>query len=463
MIKEKKDLHLGLDGIPRTDFTIEKLGEARFPSPFAYSTVQGDSIVNFVEDSEHVLFDARYDSAYTPEQNGNFAAQDNLMERAGPRGKLYFDPQRVTAGICTCGGLCPGLNDVIRAIVRSLTIGYKIKQVWGFRYGFKGMLKDSPFSPIVLTKELVDDIHKQGGSFLGSARGGTEKPNDIVDTLMKHHINVLFVIGGDGSQKGAKLIAETAEKRGYQLSVVGVPKTIDNDLMFIQKTFGFETAVAKAQEAVSAAHIEAKGAYNGIGLVKVMGRDSGFIAAETALASHEVNFVLIPEVPFDLYGANGLLHLLQQRLRAKNHAVIVVAEGAGQNLMDTEVGLLNSKDAGGNKKMHDIGPYLREKIMQYFNEIGMDISVRYIDPSYIIRASTPVPSDALYCARLGANAVHAAMSGRTKVLMSYWSGAYVHVPITLATQKRNKLNPESSLWRDVLESTLQPPVMNNRS
>ncbi|MGL4524703.1 MAG: ATP-dependent 6-phosphofructokinase [Spirochaetia bacterium] len=461
MTEDRRNLELGLAGIDNLDFTIEKLGKATHESPFLYSSVYGDKRANFVPDTDKVLFDTRYDASVSPEQNGNFLASSNLMEKAGPRQKLYFDPARVNAGICTCGGLCPGLNDVIRSVVRSLMLGYKVKNVWGFRYGFKGMLKLTPSPPMRLDTEIVDEIHKVGGSILGSARGGGEFPEEIVDTLVRYNINMLFVIGGDGTQKGAHRIAETAQKRGYEIAVVGIPKTIDNDLMFIQKSFGFETAVEKAQESVVTAHTEAKGAHNGVGLVKLMGRDSGFIAAQTALASHEANFVLIPEVPFQLEGENGLLKLLEKRLARKGHAVIVVAEGAGQDLIAKEHGGTDECDAGGNKKLLDIGHYLKEKMMTYFKSVGMDANVRYIDPSYIIRASAPIASDALYCARLGSNAVHAAMAGSTKMVISYWNGAFTHVPSSLVTSGRNTLNPESSLWRDVLESTLQPVIIGN--
>lgn len=456
MTEERRKLELGLEGVGELDFSIKTLGEAKHNSPFIYSTVYGDAKANFVPDTDRILFDTRYDQSKTPEMNGDFTAESNMMEKAGPRKMIYFDPNRVNAGICTCGGLCPGLNDVIRSIVRSLMLGYKVKTIWGFRYGFKGMLKTPLAAPLRLNPEGVDEIHKVGGSILGSARGGGEYPDEIVDTLMRYKINVLFVIGGDGTQKGALKIAETAEQRGYEIAVVGVPKTIDNDLMFVQRSFGFETAVEKAQEAVTAAHTEAKCAHNGIGLVKLMGRDSGFIAAQTALASHEVNFVLIPEVPFKLYGARGLLMLLEERLTRKGHALIVVAEGAGQELMAEEFGSLDERDAGGNKKMRDVGSYLKDKIGEYCKERSLDATVRYIDPSYIIRASVPGASDALYCARLGSNAVHAAMAGRTKLLVSYWNGSFTHVPARLVTIGRNKLSPESSLWRDVMESTLQP-------
>ncbi|NIZ19746.1 ATP-dependent 6-phosphofructokinase [Entomospira culicis] len=454
-VEQKKKSYL--DGI---DFTIPTLGENKYDSPF-FKTSGSDSI-DFVSDGDYTLYKVDTND-FTDRKLQEEAIHDprNRMERAGARKKLYFNPDNVRAGISTSGGLCPGLNDVIRSLVRSLMLGYGVKTVWGFRYGYRGFLLDSPMGPMRLDPDIVDDIHLEGGTILGSARGGGEKTEEIVDTLQRYRINMLFVIGGDGSQKGAAAIADEAERRGYDLAVVGVPKTIDNDLSFINKSFGFETAVGIAQESVYAAHVEANGVMNGVGLVKVMGRDSGFIAAQTALASQQANYVLIPEVPFDLDGPKGLLKSLTERLGRKGHAVIVVAEGAGADLMEAEWGKIGEKDAGGNARMHDIGLFLKEKISAHFKSIGLDAMVRYIDPSYTIRASAPNSNDAIYCARLGNNAVHAAMAGKTKVLMSQWNGIYVHVPIKLATRSRNKINPRGRLWQDVLESTWQPINMKN--
>lgn len=450
---------------PTFKFSIDNLGECSFNSPFTYSSSFGDNRVNFVKDCEKILYNVFVDDS--DEENLNkdlkkISRPENRLEKAGPREKIFFNPAETNVAICTCGGLCPGLNDVIRSIVRNLEHGYKVKNIWGFRYGYKGFLLNAAKGPIKLDSEYVDEILTQGGTILGSARGGGEKTMEIVDTLQRYGINILFVIGGDGTQKGGMQISTEAARRGYKLSVVGIPKTIDNDISYVNKTFGFETAVGKAAESLKSAHIEAIGAYNGIGLVKLMGRDSGFIAAQTALASQEANFVLIPEIPFDLEGENGFLKALEKRLRTKRHALVVVAEGAGQDLLEKEHGISDVVDAGGNKKLYDIGSFMKDKINAYFKEINMEATIRYIDPSYIIRASAPNSNDAIFCARLATNAVHAAMAGKTNMLISQWNGIYVHVPVALATSKRNKIHPESSLWRDVLESTLQPISMKNK-
>lgn len=434
------------------DFTVPNLGPCNIPSPIGYDTGQGSLPVKYVSDDEAIVFNVYA----TKGQDCPEYSPAELMEKAGPREKIYFQPSHVHAGIVTCGGLCPGLNDVIRAIVRNLWYGYNVRRISGIQFGYKGFLPQYNYPPVPLDPEVVDDIHKKGGSMLGSSRGGNDIPA-IVDAIERLNLNMLFTIGGDGTQRGALAIAEEIERRRLKVAVVGIPKTIDNDLSFIQKSFGFETAVGKAVEAVSSAHVEAENAINGIGLVKVMGRESGFIAAHTALASSDVNFVLIPEVEFDLDGENGLLACLKRRLLRRGHAVIVVAEGAGQNLLQQT----NQIDASGNRKLGDIGVFLRDRIQEYLTREGMEFNLRYIDPSYMIRSAPADPNDSFYCARLGANAVHAAMAGKTKILISLWSNKFVHLPIQMAVSGRNRVKPDGSLWRDVLEATRQPVSMRN--
>jgi 6-phosphofructokinase 1 len=435
------------------DFTVPSLGIAKLNSPIALSKVYGDSIANYVTDDEQVL----YHLNYGPEERkeGFSFAHGGTLQKAGPREKIYFNPDHVRAGILTCGGLCPGLNDVIRAVVRTLWHRYGVRTIVGIRYGYNGLLGEIKNSIMELNPDVVDDIHRIGGSVLGSSRGGGDRTSDIVDSIERLNLNQLYVIGGDGTQKGALKIANEILERGLKIAVVGVPKTIDNDLSFIEKSFGFETAVVKATEAVFAAHQEAHSAYNGIGLVKVMGRESGFIAAHTAIASHEVNYVLIPEVPFALEGPNGLFYHLEKRLEKRNHAVILVSEGAGQDLIAEESAKLGT-DPSGNKKLGDIGTFLRDKITEHFKSIGMPMSLKYIDPSYIIRSSVAIPSDSMYCSRLGSNAVHAAMAGKTKILVSLVNNHFVYLPIDVAVQTRNTVDPESSLWRDVIDATGMP-------
>ncbi len=433
------------------DFTVPALGPCKVASPIPLSKRLGDFIANYVRDDEYVV----YETNATPGETVSFDKK-SLMEKAGPREHIFFDPQKVHAAIVTCGGLCPGLNDVVRSIVLALWHQYGVRRISGIRYGYRGFLFEEKYPLMELLPEVVKIIHRQGGTILGSSRGYGDRISEIVDSMEKHGINVLFTIGGDGTQRGSLKIAQEIERRGLQAVVIGIPKTIDNDLSFIQKSFGFETAVSEAAHAVYGAHVEAHDAVNGIGLVKLMGRESGFIAAYTALGTRDVNFVLVPEVPFDLEGENGLLAHLQKRLEERNHAVIVVAEGAGQ---DHLAAASTEFDASGNKKLGDIGTFLEERITQYFKQKNIEINLKYIDPSYTIRSTPANPIDSIYCARLGANAVHAAMAGRTKMLISLMNNTFVHVPTELAVSKRNCIDPESALWRDVIESTGQPPLM----
>ena len=438
------------------DFSVPTLGECTIPSPIMLSTVQGDRAANYVGDADYVRNEIDAKVGTQPD-----LGPSQLLQKAGPRAKIYFGPSHVHAGIVTCGGLCPGLNDVIRAIVRCLWYRYGVRRITGIRYGYKGFLPEYNFEVKDLNPEIVDDIHKMGGTILGSSRGGGERTQEIVDAIERLNLNMLFTIGGDGTQKGAIAIAREIEKRKLKVAVVGIPKTIDNDLLFIDRSFGFETAVAKAAEAVSGAHAEAHSSMNGIGLVKLMGRDSGFIAVHTVLAVHEANFVLIPEVPFDMEGPAGLLAQLESRLARRHHAVVVVAEGAGQEILAADGETSSGKDASGNQKLLDIGLFLKERIVAYFGEKGMEVNLKYIDPSYLVRSAPASPTDSVYCERLGNNAVHAAMAGKTMVLIGLVNGEFVHLPMAVAVLNRSHVDPEGALWRDAVDATQQPFSMKN--
>jgi 6-phosphofructokinase 1 len=434
---------------PEYDFTIRRLGEAHVPSPLGLSNEFGDFIANYVGDDELVRY--RIDVSATAE-----AHPTELLEKAGPRQHIYFDPAKVHAGVVTCGGLCPGLNNVIRAVVMTLWHGYGVRRISGVRYGYQGFLPERRLAVTELDPEVVLDIHREGGTMLGSSRGGGERTSDIVDAMEQMNMNVLFAVGGDGTQRGASRLVEEIVRRGSKIAVVGIPKTIDNDLSFVEKSFGFETAVSRAVEPVASAHTEAVGCINGVSIVKVMGRESGFIAAHTALATNDVNFVLIPEVPFDIDGPNGLLAHLEKRLDHRHHAVLLVAEGAGQEWVES-----GGADPSGNKKLGDVGLCLKDRIAAHFRAKNREINLKYIDPSYIIRSAPANPIDAVYCARLGGNAVHAAMSGRTECLVGLVNNRFVHVPMHVAVSRRNRVDPESPLWRDVIEATGQPALMKN--
>jgi len=404
---------------------------------------------HYVEEHDRVLLEDTL-SAITARNRP--AAELPGFEPAGPRRKIFFDPSKTRAGIVTCGGLCPGLNDVIRGLTLELCIGYGVQRVYGFCNGFQGFIPEFRRAVIELTPQVVSTINEHGGTILGSSRGEQDSAA-VVDCLERMGVNLLFVIGGDGAIRGAMKIVQEITARGAKIAVVGVPKTIDNDIMFIDQSFGFQTAFSEATKSIRAAHIESTGAPNGVGLVKLMGRHSGFIACYASLAMSNVNFVLIPEVPFRLDGDGGVLAVLRRRLERTGHAVIVVAEGAGQELMEAAG---DATDASGNKKLTDIGPWLRDQITDHFKSVGVELNLKYIDPSYAIRSVPANPHDSVYCVRLAHNAVHAAMSGRTEMLIGRWHGRFVHVPMSLATRHRNTVDPHGDLWMSVLEATGQP-------
>ncbi len=432
------------------DLCVESLGEPTIPSPLGLSTVYGDDTANYVDDSQSVLMLQDRDEVVARVKQGKPLP---AFERAGPRQKIYFDSAKTRAAIVTCGGLCPGINNVIRTLVMELFYRYGVKTVFGIRYGFRGFIPRYGYEPMELTPETVRDIHEKGGSILASSRGAQDA-GEIVDALTRMKVSILFVIGGDGTLRGANAVVKTIRQRNLPIAVIGVPKTVDNDIPFVEKTFGLETAFSVAGEAIRSAHTEAIGAPNGIGIVKVMGRGSGFIAANAALALNEVNFVLIPEVPFTLEGPRGLFSCLEERLRRRGHAVIIVAEGAGQEYVTDPSG---KKDESGNLVLGDIGIFLKDAIKRYFKEhTDIYVNIKYIDPSYLVRSVPANSNDSIFCMQLAQNAVHAGMAGKTATIIGLWHGQFTHVPIQLAASRRKYLSPEDPLWLSVIESTGQP-------
>ncbi|HWB04664.1 MAG TPA: ATP-dependent 6-phosphofructokinase [Verrucomicrobiales bacterium] len=413
--------------------TITQLGEARRRSPILYAGTA----------------DACVPSAVVW-PDGKPPDDSLLFEKAGPRQKLYFDPQNARAAIVTCGGLCPGLNNVIRSVTRELIRGYGVNSVLGIRGGYRGLDPDRGKPPLELTDDIVEDIHKDGGTMLGTSRGPVDM-NTAVDFLIRCGVGMIFTVGGDGTQRGGNELFEKARSRGYALSVVGIPKTIDNDVRFVSRTFGFTTAVAEAVHVINSAHTEARSVDNGVAVVKLMGRHAGFIAAMASVASQDVNFCLVPEVPFVLDGPNGLFAAMEHRLEKKNHAVVVVAEGAGQELL----GKGEEKDASGNVKLKDIGHFLRDAFNTHFKARGIEVAMRYFDPSYQIRGCPANTEDSLLCDRMGRHAVHAAMAGKTGLVISYLNGEFVHVPISAIAQGSKRIDLNGELWRAVLSSTCQ--------
>lgn len=430
--------------VQTTDFAIRNLGPCEIDSPFQELILPGRTPTDFIEDGEGILLDDRVSADGKPQTDSP------VLELAGPRRKIFFDPQETCIGIVTCGGLCPGLNNVIRDLVMLARYHYNVPRILGFRYGYRGMVEEN--GSIELTPDVVRDINEYGGSFLASSRG--QQPTEvIVDRLVELGVNILYVIGGDGTMRGGRDISDEVRKRNLNIAVLGVPKTIDNDFIYMDQSFGFATAYTKGVEAIECAYREALGAPNGIGVVKLMGRHSGFIAAAATLASNNADFVLIPEMPLVLDGPNGFLELLRRRVESRSHAVVVVAEGAGQDLLESAG---EERDASGNVKLLDIGTYISDRIKAYFKEKNIEANLKYIDPSYIIRAVKAEPPDSVLTSALALNAVHAGMAGKTEMIVALYHRRLVHLPIRQVIAKRNVVDLSSPLWLAVLAATGQP-------
>jgi 6-phosphofructokinase 1 len=426
--------------LTQEDTQVDSLGPSQHDSPLG-----ADEPVEFVADSTRI----RHEVKIGPD----LPRQDDLtFECAGPRARLFFDPAQVTAAIVTCGGLSPGLNTVIRSAFYEFHHHYGVNRVMGIRKGYRGLNPAVGEEPFVLTPDMVDDITYLGGSFLGSSRG-SQDPAVTVDYLEQAGINVLLCVGGDGTQRGAHDIAAEVRRRGTSIAVVGVPKTIDNDIPLVWMSFGYATALETAGEVIRAAHVEARGAPNGLVVVRLMGRHAGFIAAGAALASGEANFVLVPEVEFPLEGEGGFLDALEKRIVDRAHALVVIAEGAGQHLIQAEHA---GHDDSGNPKFHDNGPWLCGHIKEHFAKRDIPINLKYMDPSYLIRSVPSNAWDRILSDRMARYAVHAGMAGKTDVMIGSIHNRLIHVPIATVIREQKRMEPTSDLWSAVLSATGQP-------
>jgi len=426
------------------DFSVKTLGSPSHPTTTRRKPyIQEDEVIAFSSQVKNILHQIKNCKTLPG------------FEKAGPRELLFHDPKQLKAGIITCGGLCPGLNNVIKGLVTTLEGDYGVTDIVGIRYGYRGLSQKSQHPPMQLNCDLVDHLHTQGGTMLGSSRGNQD-PTEMVDQLLSNGIGLLFCVGGDGTLRGAMAIANEISRRNLPIGVIGIPKTIDNDLGFIEKTFGFETSVEIASEIITSAHQEAMGAENGVGIVKLMGRDSGFIAATATLANSVVDFCLIPEIDLELDGPRGLIEAIKKRLSQNNHAVIVVAEGAGQGLFANAP---ERKDQSGNVLKEDIGVFLRDEISKRLGAEGISASMKYLDPSYHIRSVPAIASDAVFCHLLAEHAVHAGMAGKTNMVVGHWNNFFTHIPISLATQERRMVDLDGALWEGILSATQQDELM----
>lgn len=432
---------------------IPVLGEAKIPSPLQREA-PGSAERYFVEDTDRISIDVKVGNLQQMLTDGETLPS---FELAGPRRRVYFDSSKLRCALVTCGGLCPGLNDIVRSVVLELHYGYGVRHVYGIRYGLQGFIPAYGHEVLELDPPAVASIHEMGGTILGSSRG-PQDIEEIVDSLERMNIGILFVVGGDGTMMAANIIADAIFNRKLKISVVGIPKTIDNDIHLVSRSFGFDTAVDVATRAIRGAHAEAEAYPNGIGLIKLMGRHSGFIAATAALAQQDVNFVLIPEVDFDLEGPKGLFASIEERLRMRCHAVIVVAEGAGQKYFEDKT---RARDESGNIRLNDIGLYLKGAISSHFTSTNVDVSIKYIDPSYMIRSLPANANDRVFCNFLGRDAVHAGMAGKTKLLIGRWNNHFVHLSMNECAGKRKQINPKEKLWLSVLDATGQGSLKND--
>ncbi|MCC6933505.1 MAG: ATP-dependent 6-phosphofructokinase [Deltaproteobacteria bacterium] len=430
------------------DLLVDTLGAPEITSPIYERNKNSASAYRMIEADEKVRFRVEIISSNSDEDNLYF-------EKAGPREKIYFDPKKTTAAIVTCGGLCPGLNNVIRSLVYELSINYGVENILGFRYGYLGFEPNAAHKPMKLTCEDVKQINFQGGSILGSSRGPVD-PKVIVDTLLKYKVNILFTVGGDGTQRGALKITDELNKRNAKVSLIGIPKTIDNDVPFVYRTFGFATAVEQAQKVIENAGVEADSYLNCVSIVRLMGRDAGFIAAMATLAAQQVDVCLIPEASFTLEGENGLYNYLLRRLKEKGSCIVVVAEGAGQEFFTNTAAQF---DGSGNKLHNDIGVLLKDKLSSFCKEQGIAANFRYFDPTYSVRSVPANVADNYFSDQLARAAAHAGMQGKTNIIIGDWYNNLTHVPIPLVCAHKKRINPKQELWRNVLAVTGQPTDM----
>ncbi|KAK4765756.1 hypothetical protein SAY86_026846 [Trapa natans] len=433
--------HLG-DYLPASDLPSR-------PNPLERNQYFHPTEGFYVSPSDVILRQIVYDLS------GKFSDTSHLAyTRAGPRRQIFFDTAMVRAAIVTCGGLCPGLNTVIRELVVGLWELYGVREIYGVIAGYRGFYSSEP---VQLTLKMVDGWHKRGGTALETSRGGFDL-HKIVDGIQQRGFNQVYIIGGDGTMRGAVKIVEEVRRRKLNISVTGIPKTVDNDVGIIDRSFGFQTAVEMAQQAINAAHVEAESAVNGIGLVKLMGRSTGHIALHATLSSCDVDCCLIPENDFFLEGPGGLFKFLERRLRENGHAVVVVAEGAGQDIIPRTEAQREDRDESGNPTFLDVGGWLKVELKRWWarDHPGELIAVKYIDPTYMIRAVPANATDNLYCTLLAHSAIHGVMAGYTGFVPGPINGSYAYIPLEEVARARNEVNTRNHKWAWVRSVTNQP-------
>ena len=429
--------------ITADDLAIARLGERTIDTPLRDLLGGREESVHYVTETDRVLLDdtlgvAKRRSAGTP-------AELPAFNPGGPREKLYFEPSTVTAAIVTCGGLCPGLNNVVRALVLQLANAYGVKSILGFRNGYSGLTDTS--APLALTPELVRDIHNRGGTILGTSRGGQE-PAAMVDTLARHRVDMLFVIGGDGSLRGAQKIAAkpppaTAARRGGHPEDHRQRHSVDRPELRLPDRVRPRRRVDPRRAHRGRVHRRRRGTGQADGPAQRLHR----LLCDT----RQPRSRLRPD-PRSLLPARQLPALPAQARRSAGAR----SRGRRRGRRAGAVPRSAETDASGNARLGDIGALLRERVTAHFAQHGTPLSLRYVDPGYAIRSVPANAFDAVYCARLAQAAVHAGMAGFTSMVVARWHGRFIHLPIALATATRNQVDPHGDLWMSVLEATGQP-------
>ncbi|ERN19125.1 hypothetical protein AMTRI_Chr10g7890 [Amborella trichopoda] len=422
-----------------------------FSNPLIHNPLYDLSHEFFISPHEVVLKKILFD------YSGENSAGD-LYTCAGPRTDICFDPKNVKAAIVTCGGLCPGLNTVIRELVVGLWDLYGVREIFGVMSGYRGFCT---CELLRLNPKTGHDWHKRGGTVLQTSRGGFDLER-IVHSIEANGFNQVYIIGGDGTMRGAVKIYNEVCRRKLNISIAGIPKTVDNDVGIIDRSFGFQTAVEIAQQAINAAHVEAESAVNGIGLVKLMGRSTGHIALHATLSSRDVDCCLIPENDFYLEGKGGLFEFLDQRLKDNGHFVLVVAEGAGQNLIPRTEEQKEERDESGNPVFLDVGNWLKSELKSWWARDHKGLfTVKYIDPTYMIRAVPANATDNLYCTLLAHSSIHGAMAGFTGFVTGPINGHYAYIPVDEVARAKNLVNTRDHKWAWVRSVTNQPDFVKS--
>ena len=386
---------------------------------------------------------------------------------AGPRRMLFHEPQSVRAVVVTSGGLAPGLNCVVHGIVTRHWNTYGVNAarrggIFGIYDGFVGLYnKPLDKTPASLRPEITEPWLDRGGSMLGARRFHEQELGELADqitaNLALNDINILYVIGGDGSLKVAHEIAQRAKARN--ISVVGIPKTMDNDVLWVWQSFGFNTAVQKAAEVVNTMHAEAESTRR-VGLIELFGAESGFVAANATLASGHVDLVLVPEIFLALCPQqceallDRFIEYLSQTVRSKEraHAIVVLAEGVGELFKQRQV-KLGGQPVSGKNFAGELRDFLQGGLK---DPLGRVVDVFVNQPRHNIRAVPANAYDQIYCARLGALAVDNALAGYTDVMVSQWLTEYVLVPLELVALGKKSIPPGGMFWKQVVSSTGQP-------